>query len=389
MKLYSTDESVRRGEPSLLAIGETLTAMCLSVWIGVHYGTWMHVALSACVTPFLLLRTEHSCVRGVKIMDWLVTHWNLQQSARAISIQLVITVPTFALVSRIGATLYELVKSPAGTLSAIPRNWWTQVIATDLARSPEWLPLPEEYVATASFHPESCGVYDLVEEGVDLIRDEAERKWMRIVGFVWWLSIVLLLGVPAILYRWSIKATAVVWFPLLWAVRPAKSSGQEWKTYLRIERDLKVPQLVAVLSATSLLVLGLKYIMWAGRHELALSATAWRSIAERLHVGGSWDIVYQLVEAYIRPGAFPLWQVAMAINGVLGVGLWWAMREWTIRFDHDDPPSDVVMARATSSILFVRRLLTSYIVLCDVLIAYKVARNLPMPEIGTALIPLV
>lgn len=38
MRLTSTPESARAGEPSLLAIIETLLAMAASGWIGVHRG---------------------------------------------------------------------------------------------------------------------------------------------------------------------------------------------------------------------------------------------------------------------------------------------------------------------------------------------------------------
>jgi hypothetical protein len=41
------------------------------VWIGVHFGTWMHVAIGACIAPFLVLRTEASRSHALR----LVTEW--------------------------------------------------------------------------------------------------------------------------------------------------------------------------------------------------------------------------------------------------------------------------------------------------------------------------
>ena len=61
MRIWSTPESVRAGEPSALAMIETLAAMGGSVWIGVYFGTWWHVFVGAAIAPFLLLRTDLSC----------------------------------------------------------------------------------------------------------------------------------------------------------------------------------------------------------------------------------------------------------------------------------------------------------------------------------------
>ena len=67
MRWVSSRESVRQGEPSVLAIVETLVAMGLSLWIAVHFATVEHVVIGACVAPLLMLRTDESAALGVRV----------------------------------------------------------------------------------------------------------------------------------------------------------------------------------------------------------------------------------------------------------------------------------------------------------------------------------
>ena len=69
MRLYSTAESVDKGEISILAIVETIAATSLAIYLSVKFGSFKWIAWSACIAPFLLLRTEQSTVLGIKLWD--------------------------------------------------------------------------------------------------------------------------------------------------------------------------------------------------------------------------------------------------------------------------------------------------------------------------------
>ena len=56
MRLVSTLETIRNREVSVLAVAETLVAMAGSAFIYVQFDTLKHIAVSACIVPFLLLR---------------------------------------------------------------------------------------------------------------------------------------------------------------------------------------------------------------------------------------------------------------------------------------------------------------------------------------------
>lgn len=61
---WSTPESVEALTVSVLAIVETLAAVAIYAWIAVEFGT-LHLTISCCIAPFLLLRTPESTKRGL------------------------------------------------------------------------------------------------------------------------------------------------------------------------------------------------------------------------------------------------------------------------------------------------------------------------------------
>jgi hypothetical protein len=65
------------------------------------------------------------------------------------------------------------------------------------------------------------------------------------------------------------------------------------------------------------------------------------------------------------------------------------MRKWLVEFQHGIGPTDPVVERFINVTFTVRRLITSYTILCNGYIVYKVAKNLPVPEIGSELFPWV
>lgn len=453
MRWYSTSESARKGEPSVLAIVETLAAMGVSVWIGVRFGTWMHVFLGACIVPFLLLRTDASFARETAlfqlIRDWLpdrptaslqfmrkpVVRWVLivlvgiclLSLPRAIYIELhdadateppqrgggaidclfypigcvllavlmlffwvylmhlvwQLAVGSAVVCIRVYATATELLLHPIRSITAIPQNWWRQVATVDLALSPELLPHPR-YASGPDGTTASDGfsVYESVSKVIRGTEYPVEHRTLQ-VGLLF----------PAIFcamaYRWSIKSTAIVWFPLLWALRPMKPADRDWKTTLGIEREKGTYQLIAVVSAICLLGLACRYLWWASGDALARSMDAWKEPIERVGASSMLGKLFQVGAALVAPGekAFDFWQVAMFFNAILGLFVWWKIKGWLAHFNHNLPPSDASIERTLRVSFFFRRLLTTYIILCDGYIFFQVARGLPIPTVGTKLTP--
>lgn len=374
MRWVSTPESVRAGEVSVLAIIETLLAMAGSVWLGVYFDSWWHVFIWAAIAPFLLLRTDESCNRGLRALKWI----DDQIGYRTIFIIGVTTGLMFVGI-KIGCTVIGVLTDFVGCIRAIIPNWKRAVFVLDFKESPEILPLPNTQALIGD--PEDVKVWFICGDVLGGLRRDLKSHWRDLS---WLLEVFAMVTITmiAVAYRLSLKSTALIWFPLIWALSPAKKAERTWPQQLRIERDWGVPQLVLVVSLLSLALLAFKYSAWAARYELAMSVEAWPRIL------GATPLAEALV-AFIRPGQIPIWQVATAVNSLLGIGAYVLISYWLARYKNDDPPRDSTISTTLASGSFVRRLLSSYVILCNLYMAGRLAMKLPVPSIDTRLFPWV
>lgn len=403
MRWYSTSASARTGEPSVLAILETLAAMSVSVWIGVYFETWMHVIIGACVAPFMLLRTDAACLRSIRWMTNVLSFFEKQSdrntlASESVAITLLLALPFISVVVRIASTVTELWQRGGDACASVSGNWWRQALATDSATSPEWIPLPvqAEVPDYPSYLPDNVydfseisPVYRFVKSSTKHLIVTNESLNAKMLSMAVALASFVLMVFFAFAYRWSIKSTAIVWFPLLWALRQAKPSDRNWKTHLSIESRLKGPQLIAAFSAITLAALLLKYVLFAAGHTLGTNADAWRQRFASLGWKTGDGTLGEILIDFIRPGAIPVWQIAAALNACLAIFVWWKIRGWLAHYDHNLLPADDSIARTLGATFFVRRLLTSYSIACNGFIFLQAARKLPLPEIGTKLFPWV
>ena len=383
MRLTSTPKSARAGEPSLLAIAETLAAMGASAWIGVHFGTWTHMAVGACIAPLLLLRTEESCQYAVHYIKDFVAWVDTKPGTAWAFIFGALAVPVTAI--RVWATLVHVIPHPVIALSAFPGNWRRTTIALDSATSPEWIPLP----ADMSEHPDTLRefgqVYPLARLLLSECRDAAKaRGWEGRIGLV--ILAVFIIGplfvtaaVSGLAYRWSIKSTAIIWAPMLWALRPPKPKGEAWSAHLKLRATSDFNRIVVIFSTVVLLGFVVKYALFVAEHKLAMRAEAWQGwLGERLG---------EFVAAFVRPGEIPIWQLASATNAVLAIVVFFMVRSWLRHAEVGLPAPDARIDRMLGVLYFFRRLLTSYAIFCNGVVAIQLARKLPMPEIGSKLFP--
>jgi hypothetical protein len=75
MRLFSTEESRRNNEVTVLAIIETLLAMVASIAVAVYTKSLLHIAIGACVAPLLLLRTDKSIALGKRLFEKYKPDW--------------------------------------------------------------------------------------------------------------------------------------------------------------------------------------------------------------------------------------------------------------------------------------------------------------------------
>lgn len=276
-------------------------------------------------------------------------------------------------------------------------------MATDFATSPEYLPHPvspsPEFAEIAEDVDvkELSTTFGLWKTMVDLIKSEGSTP-SAIVTIVFGAIIivplfVLPMTIVAVSYRWSLKSTAIGWLPLMWALKPIKKDQQSWQSTLAKEFQLRRPQVAALWSAFCIVLLGAKYVLWAIRYELAESVAGWVRLFDRWRAAGGLrrniadSPLAEAIVNFVRPGAVPLWQVAALINSVLAIAMWLQMRKWLADYQHGPAPANGAVSTTLRIMFFFRRLLTTYIIVCNGYIFAHIARKLPIPTIGPALVP--
>jgi hypothetical protein len=263
--------------------------------------------------------------------------------------------------------------------------------STDFSVTPELLPLPHDPPAGFEVNEKLYKTYKswrLLVPGKTGIEAIFETVFFAVLIF----SMTLV----AIGYRWSVKSTAIGWFPLLWALKPAKPEDRDWKTFLTVEWQLKKPQLVAAWSTFCLTALAIKYLLWVVKYEAVTKAESLRAqvsgllsaLGIELHLAAS-SALREAAVNFLRPGEFPIWQIALFVNSLLGLYLWWKMRQWFVEYAHNVGPSEATIQRTIGVTFCARHLLTSYVIACDGFILLQMARNLPIPQIGWKVFPWI
>jgi len=405
-------ETVEAKIPSVLGFFETLTAMGINIGIVLWTGQYWPLAISACVAPLLLLRTPESTRRGPLLLAYLwsafgdlsrrmkpsslragllglflivlfspgaiaatLLVWRVdpggawRRDGRVLLVVLAVGLVIFCittlvflweliatalalpvvlstLIARVGATATAALRQPLAALREIPMNWFRIVACQDMHCSAELMPglTPQE----------AAGLYQqsVTEDTEPLLDGPLLRK------------ITIGLTAPALLYRWSLKGTALVWLPLLWAVAPA-SSGPGSRDRLEDFRQSVVTKLLLTLSSFALLV---------GCARLLFSA-AWNKTAAE-----SEALTALLPVQYIH-----IWHICALVNSLLFWALFiWADKAWRRprRF------TDTTIDRVLSSTLTVRRVLTLYTSLSVLRIVLELADFAPHLRFSWELLPV-
>lgn len=396
MRLYSTQESVEAGEVSLLAVLETIVAASIALFVGLRWDYTAHIAFGAIVAPFLMLRTDRSTRLGVdafdRVVDSLSTafQWTNQRKG-LLSIISIPGIPAVAVIAavaalmvRIGATVYGVVRWPLRSLTSLPKNWRRQVLAIDLAHPPEMVP----GIQTHSRHLADPGEWrDLVSlQELSLIMAKYLRKAVEdqdpdhfsraMIYATYFAGPLLLLGyVPALAYRWSFKATSIVYIPLIWVARTTLQKGLTLKAWLQqIKKNDEFEKVVRGWSAIVLPVLVLKGLYLLDWITLA-------TVTEKIPVG-------KLTEIYLMPEAFPWWQYAALTNALLTFGLLY-IASWALpRIEGENPlwkPRTV--EGLVQGVTFTRGVFSLYSIGAVLYVFVVESFGLPWPALGTKILP--
>jgi hypothetical protein len=402
----SRGRSADEGVISVLGIVETILAMSIYLLIARELGT-LHLTIASILAPLLLLRTERSVALGAEMVNRLTGRlglverimsaaaWPLFRDAltwvasrrifrpvvfrwtepvvtlglflvlgplsvlwfafRVIFILFVVmAVAIAAPVIRFIATAVPAVASPLVAIRAIPKNWFRNVACVDFLQAPESVP-------GVAARPEDDLILHLFSHPT--LRGEGP---MRIAS--WPLLMPVL--IPAVLYRWSLKGTAIVWSPLMWIVRGAFRSGLTDR--LRDIKELAVFRVARTWSLVTAAALSAKLIAY-NAHAVNVPCTALVSI----------DTCREVVV----PDGLPWWQVAALVNCVL-TWVMYLVADWALhRMKAGRLPGQLSLKKVFETAWLVRGVLSLYTIFCSVYLAALLSRKWDLQPLGTNLLP--
>ena len=362
MRLVSNKESVARGEV-YLAIVETLLAIALVFYLSAHFNTLRWLAVAMCVSPLMLLRTEESTRLGIEwfdiFQDWFPSvAYNPQRHGFLWSVVLglcwiFIGLPFGAFIVRTTATIVAAIRGPARALHAIPSNWSRITLGIDSFLPPEIIP----------DHPE--------------LTFEALRSPLRPSAPVAFRVLVSIFAVPiflpALLYRWSLKATSIIYAPLVFVAHSTFSEGKDLRTKLELIKrgDLsRIRVLYGIAAIAAFLVKLVLMAKWNG-------FSAW----------WNGNPITEFLAVYVAPAEIPKWQLAELANSLLAIGSMFFARHALLRSDLGHPFPETPVKRLLGFVSGLRWVLALYAIVCTGYITMREARHWHLPALGERWIP--
>lgn len=364
---------------SVLAVLETLVAIGIYAYIAFNFGT-LHLTVSAMIAPLLLLRTERSTEIGLQLMervrrtsvavcDKLSLRWSQDLSMIALIVFFLLPmIAVSCLIVRIIATMYCTVRAPLQALRAIPSNWFRSVARVDSTTVLEAIPgsLDSSMLSRIGDCSHGCWVIDR-----DMFLDDWYQSygaWDRFVVVLMALVYYPSVGLPAIIYRWSVKGTALIYSPLIYIV--ATSFSDDTTNKLLDIKELAVHRLVRIYSVFVILIFVAKIYLFS----------AWS------HLSGIWNKIpaVDLVNAYVVPEAIPPWHIVALLNACLTWLVFFCADYMLARLNRNVGSASVprYVTQSIQWIWFVRGLMSLYTIACALYITASMVPQVDWPPLG-------
>jgi hypothetical protein len=387
MRLMSTHESIEKEELSALALVETVIAISIGVAVCILIRSIRPISIAAVLAPFLLLRTTDSVENGllwtrrvgvkiVNVMHLIVDRLDVLDSRGGHLYNIVMIVADYiasfflllifitslvitATCIKIFVTVIHLVSHPIRAMSVIPANWRKITLCTDVGTLPEVVPGVEGASRSGPF------AYLRISNMMRVLGSINEDPFTTKTN-LWLFSLALLaiLYVVATAYRFSLKATALIWTPLLWIVGPM-SQAMDLPTFLHNVTTLTLYKLARIYSLFVLGLLSVKFF-------LLLSLSQFGHILEALPA-------WYALKHYIVPDAVPAWHIAAGANAVLAWIMLFQAELVVARLD--DPARVRALQTRFIGFLVIRNALTFYVILCNLYITVQIATSIGLPRI--------
>lgn len=361
MRLVSSRESLRHGDPSVLAIIETIVASGLSVWLAWKQSTVEHIVIASALAPVVLLRTGMSTRYTIFVARRIYEHRS-NECWRAI-------LPTIIPFIKIFCSARVATKRPIYSISQIPNNYYRNIFQLDLFISPSLVYGSEEFTTAQNKFIYGSDVYNIMRNLFNfMIKIDSNKKGLAILAIIIYMLIIV---TPPIVLRLTIKSTALLWLPLLWLIQRSKPGTLVLD---RIKLNIIAPWSKVMLVYSIFVLVGFCLKMF------------WLFEVQSLDLAG-WGPLGLLAIRMVAPLDLPIWQVACAINAVFAWLFFFRGKQHLLAKDSCEAWPVPWVEREYVAYQAIRTTLSLYIIACTFYIAATTAWTTEWPPIHFILFP--
>lgn len=387
-----------RGGVSVLAAVETILACGASFYLAYAYEALIHIAISAAIAPFLMLRSPASIEDAANRFNAFIS----QKSAKTHKFPLFSLYPQLLL-----SALYYRVRSVIFNLKeGMPRV--AQNYADALLRT--------EAISEVSLMPNTASVDDIID-GLTKFGDSNELFFIKycIIVVILSISSYVILGISdylgyfetntsffifiimsvaasilalnllssnifwflAFWFRLSVKSTAIIWVPLIYLASKAPKSFANAKTAIIEERQSDYAGLIRVFAWFSLCLFLFRVFVFPSM------AGWWQQ-----QVWAQPLLVF-LLPVGAKPDDLHPWHLASGVTAVLTLTTYYLIWEAYGRPRETRKPVGAKIARAYLVYFWMRGILSIYLIGWGFWLAWKGVQLINLPSVSACWLPLM
>jgi len=398
MVIYSSRSSIQNEEVSALAIVETLAAVTILFLICYKNESLAPLALGSIIAPFLLLKTQRSIKQALNIADALLPlpfgilfglySWLARKSLPLLRINRAVFIIVFSVIALSGivistisaaiivllsivikvlVTTYNFFFHFLECLEAIPSNWRKVVLCTDTATLPELIP------GAAESKLDGVRIVMLETMFAALARISKEGAIpVKIAGYSMMSIVIAVSFIPAVAYRLSLKSTALIWSPLLWAVNPIRKA-ENVRHYALGVKQLARNRIARGYSVFIAIILLGKFGIWI----------LWLQLGQSLRQ----VLTSPAIDRYLAPEDIITWHLAAFVNAILSWWMFFRADEYLHESSGGQSDIDAPAKKFFKYVGTIKNILTIYTLFCAIYITASLSARIQLPPLKFILVP--